>query len=354
MTPAVTREPVPAYRFGGRLTAAFPSQVIIDVTERCNLACTHCPHPAFKGSPHYAGRLIDPALVAKAVSEVADTGDGVVQQIRFASEGEPLLHRRLVEMIADAVRRSGTFVSLTTNGVLLSEDRVARLVDTGVDLVDVSLDALHPETYARIRVRGDLAVTRAGVERLIARARAHGTRTRVVVSYVEQPANAGETAAFERFWQEAGAHSVVIRRQHSAAGAVIAVADLLRRRPAAETRRPCVYPWERILLTPRGTLSFCPVDWVQGSTLADYERTTIREVWQGARYAALRRAHLANDFSAHAFCGQCPDWQETRWPHEGTSYATLVERLREDPAGASSGPGTAGGEARAPEAGQPR
>jgi hypothetical protein len=252
-----------------------------------------------------------------------------VRQVRYTSEGEPLINPAVFGMLADAVARSGTFVSLTTNGTLLTPDRVARLVATGVHLVDVSLDALSRETYARIRVKGDLDATRAGVLRLLAAARAAGT-TRVIVSYIEQPANAHETAAFERFWREAGAHDVAIRRLHSASGALAAVAADLRRRSASRHRRPCVFPWERVVLKPRGVLSFCPADWTHGSTLADYRTTTIAELWRAPAYAALRRAHLANDFSGHAFCGQCPDWQETRWPDEGPSYATLVERLRED------------------------
>jgi MoaA/NifB/PqqE/SkfB family radical SAM enzyme len=314
------------YTFGGRLASQFPSQVIVDVTELCNLACTHCPHPNFKRSEHYAGRSLDPDLCAKAVGEVARAGAGLVQQLRFTAEGEPLLHRGIFDMVADAVQRAGTVVSLTTNGVLLTPDRIDRLLHTGVHLVDVSIDALQPETYARIRVHGDLSVTAANVERLIAASRERG-RTRVVVSYIEQPGNIAETGEFERFWRGAGAHDVAVRRLHSAAGAVIPVAEVLRRRASVVERRPCVYPWERIMLTPRGTLAFCPTDWTHGSSFADYRTTTIAELWAGTQYATLRAAHLTGNYEAHGFCRQCPDWQETRWPHEGRSYATLIEQL---------------------------
>jgi len=316
------------YGFGHGLTAAFPSQIIIDATELCNLSCTHCPHPEFKRSAHYAGRSLSAALSARAVSEVAEAGRGHVQYVRFASDGEPLLHRAIFEMVADAVRRSGTFVSLTTNGTLLTEARVEALLATGVHLVDISIDAFSAETYARVRVRGDLNVTRANVERLIARARASGAPTRVAVSYIEQPDNLHETDDFRRFWSDAGAHSVAIRRLHSASGAVIRVAEVMRRQAASAERRPCVYPWERVVLTPRGTLAFCPSDWTGGSSLVPYETTTIAELWRSERYAALRRAHLSGDYSGHAFCGQCPDWQETRWPGQGDSYATLVRTLK--------------------------
>lgn len=320
------------YGFGGRLSAAFPSQVVIDATELCNLSCTHCPHPDFKRSPHYAGRSLDPTLSAKAVSEVASVGRGHVEFVRFASDGEPMLHRHIFQMVEDAVLRSGTFVSLTTNGTLLTPPRIEALLATGVDLVDVSIDAVSADTYARIRQRGELEVTRANVERLIRRVRDSKAPTRVAVSFIEQPENRHETEAFREFWRDAGAHSVAIRRLHSASGAVIPVADLMRRSAAAEPRRPCVYPWERVVLTPRATLAFCPSDWTGGSSLVDYHTTTIAELWHSERYAALRRAHLTGDFAQHGFCGQCPDWQETRWPGQGATYATLVKDLKESAA----------------------
>lgn len=319
----------PVYGFGHGLSAAFPSQIIIDATELCNLSCTHCPHPDFKRSSHYAGRSLSVELSAKAVGEVAAAGRGHVQYVRFASDGEPLLHRSIFVMLDDAVRRSGTFVSLTTNGTLLTAPRVEALLATGVNLVDISIDAYSAETYARVRVRGDLHVTRANVERLIRRARESGAATRIAVSYIEQPDNVHETEDFRRFWTDAGAHSVAIRRLHSASGAVIRVAEVMRRQAASTERRPCVYPWERVVLTPRGTLAFCPSDWTGGSSLVDYGTTTIAELWRSERYAALRQAHLTGDYGGHAFCGQCPDWQETRWPGQGDTYATLVRTLKE-------------------------
>jgi len=317
------------YGFGGGLSAAFPSQVIIDVTELCNLSCTHCPHPAFKQSDFYAGRSLDRELVSKAIGEVAGAGNGHVQYIRFASDGEPLLNKAIYPMLAEAVGRSGTFVSLTTNGTLLTPSRIEQLIATGVHLVDISIDAFSSEIYSRIRVRGDLAVTRGNVERLIARARESGSPMRIAVSYIEQPANRHETADFERFWANAGAHSVAIRRLHSASGAVIPVAEVMRKQGAIKQRTPCVYPWERVVVTPRATLAFCPSDWTGGSSLVDYHTHTIAGVWQSRQYEALRRAHLTNDYRAHGFCGQCPDWQETRWPGEGRTYATLVADLKE-------------------------
>jgi MoaA/NifB/PqqE/SkfB family radical SAM enzyme len=317
------------YGFHDRLKAAFPSQVIVDATEICNLACIHCPHPEFKKSDQYSGRHLDLGLHHKMVDEVRDHGAGCTQYIRYTSNGEPLVHPQIYDMLDYAVRCSGVFVTLTTNGTILNEKRVEKLLASGLHLIDVSIDAFTPETYAKVRVNGRLEVTRGNVLRLLEIKRRAQATTRVIVSFVEQPLNTHEAAAFEAYWKDQGADYVVMRRLHSAASGVPQIAALMQAEQAGETRYPCLYPWERILLNPRGDLAFCPQDWVHGSVIADYHNTTIREVWQSEEYRKLREAHLRNNFAHHQFCGRCPDWRQTRWPGEGRSYADMVQEFSE-------------------------
>lgn len=317
------------YGFQGRLKSGFPSQIVVDITEVCNLACPHCPHPEFKQSEYYSAAYLPPELNAKMVDEVRERGQGLTQYIRYTSNGEPLVHPKGFEMIEYASRNSGVFVTLTTNGTIMNEKRMLKLLDSGVHMVDISIDAFTPETYAKVRLNGDLNVTRANVLNLIEWVRGTKSRTKVVVSFVEQAQNSHETKAFESFWNDHGADHVVVRRLHSAAGAVVKIADIMRKSNALEVRRPCLYPWERILLDARGFLAFCPTDWKYGSAVANYRETTILDTWQGEFYRRLREAHLGNDYSNHKFCGQCPDWKVTRWPGEGLSYADMIEKIQE-------------------------
>jgi MoaA/NifB/PqqE/SkfB family radical SAM enzyme len=315
----------PRYGFYDRLNAQFPSQIIVDATEVCNFACIHCPHPDFKKSEHYKARSLDLDLHHKMVEEVRTAGKGITQYIRYTSNGEPLLHKDIYSMLDDSVQNSGVYVTLTTNGSILNETRVEKLLASGLNLIDISIDALTPETYSKIRVNGRLEVTQANVLRLIAIKNKVKARTRIVVSFVEQPQNQTEIAGFEKFWLDQGVDRVIIRRLHSAAGNVKAIAEEISKGQVSENRYPCLYPWERILLNPRGELAFCPQDWLHGSVIRDYSKTTIRETWQGEFYSRLREAHLKNNFCGFNFCAQCPDWQQTRWPGHGLSYADMVQ-----------------------------
>lgn len=324
-------QPIIKYDFQGRLKAEFPSQIIVDATEVCNLECIHCPHPEFKRSEHYAKRYLDVSIHTKMVDEVRQYGQGHTQYIRYTSNGEPLVHPAIYDMLDYAVKNSGVFVTLTTNGTIMNEKRIEKLLASGLHMVDISIDAFLPETYAEIRRGGKLEITHANVLKLMEIKKRIGAATRIVVSFVEQPQNTSEVADFESYWKQQGADFVVIRRLHSAAGGVSTIAMDMKQTQQSIDRKPCLYPWERILLNPKGELAFCPQDWSHGSVLADYRTITIREVWQGESYQQLREAHLTNQYNAFPFCAQCPDWAQTRWPGEGRSYADLVEAFSSQP-----------------------
>jgi pyruvate-formate lyase-activating enzyme len=300
---------------------------VVDTTGVCNLKCTHCPHPRILASKPSGGSLhLTPELSARAVEEVWAHRQ-ITQYMRYSANGEPLANPDLFEMLGHAVRRSGVTVTLTTNGTLLDARRAQRLLETGLHVVDVSLDALTPETYALLRPGASLEVTRANVLRLLELKVASRSRTRILVSYVERPENAHETASFQAFWRNSAVDGVLVRPLHSAAGVLREVAERLSGRDAATVRRPCPYAWERITLGPGGELLFCPQDWVHGSVVADYRVSTIAEVWQGEFYRALRAAHLSGRLESHQLCAGCPDWSLTCWPNQGPSYADVVRQL---------------------------
>jgi len=325
----------PIFGFQGRLNKDFPSQIIVDVTEICNLACVHCPHPEFKKSHHFSSQNLDIELNKKLVDEVREHGKGITQYIRYTGNGEPLVHPKIYDFLMYAVQNSGTFVTLTTNAKLMNEKRVEALIESGLHLIDISIDAVNPDTYAAIRVGGNLEVTRRNVLKLIEIRNRSNAKTKIVVSFVEQPNNTNEAAEFKKFWEENGADFVIIRRLHSAAGGVASIAKELTEKASQTERYPCLYPWERVLLNPKGQLAYCPQDWSHGSVVANYRETTIKETWSGTFYNELRKAHLQNTLPCNSFCGKCPDWQQTRWPGQGRSYADLVTEFKAEAEGFS-------------------
>ena len=315
----------PTYGFQGRLSNRFPSQVMVDMTEVCNLACIHCTHPEFKQSTVYGKRMLDPQLNKKMIKEVSTYGQGITKYIRYTSNGEPLVHPKSYEMIQDAVENSKTKVTLTTNGTLLNEKRMYKILKTGLHMIDISTDAFSNETYKKIRVGGNLDITRSNILKLIDLKKQANAKTKIIVSFVEQKENTHEVESFREYWQNKNVDQVLIRRLHTNSGSN--VNDAVVENDSEENRRACLYPWERVILNARGKLAFCPTDWYAKSELCSYEKNSIYEVWKNNFYKDLRNQHLKCEFS-NKFCKQCPDWKNTSWPFDkNKSYADLVEKV---------------------------
>ncbi len=123
----------------------------LSVTDRCNLRCRYCM-PA--EGMEWLGRdavLRDDELVRLA-GVFARLG---ITDIRITG-GEPLVRPGIAEIVRGVRALPGVGeVSITTNGVLLA-GHVDALVEAGLDRVNVSVDSLDPERFARITRRRDL------------------------------------------------------------------------------------------------------------------------------------------------------------------------------------------------------
>ena len=315
------------YGFNGRLSKKFPSQVMLDITEVCNLACIHCTHPVFKKSDVYTKAMLSTELNKKMVDEVKVFGKGITKYIRYTSNGEPLVHPKSYEMLTYAVQNSGTKVTLTTNGTLLNEKKMLKLLESGLHMIDISIDAFKNETYEKVRVNGNLEITKKNVLKLIELNKKNGGKTKILVSFVEQEKNKLEVEEFRRFWNNAGVSEVLIRSLHTNAGSNTNNYINIDENKENIKRYPCLYPWERIVLTAKGMLSFCPTDWFGKTKIEDYRNTSIEKVWKSRFYDDLREQHQNCSFT-NSFCEKCPDWKNTSWPMDKKkSYADLVERV---------------------------
>lgn len=132
----------------------------ISLTDRCNLRCEYCmPEAGIKTKVPHCDMLTLEELyeITRAFVSLG------IHKVRFTG-GEPLVRYGAVDFIKkvnalDGVRE----VTLTTNGILLG-DYLDDLLDAGVRRLNISLDTLDPEKYARITRGGDLTRVLKAIE----------------------------------------------------------------------------------------------------------------------------------------------------------------------------------------------
>ncbi len=124
--------PEPAYR---------PTWLVLFATPRCNLRCQHCQyHAPEAGEAPRTGRELAP----ERLGELLDRFPEVVNA--SLTGGEPLLHRRLGELLRLLAGRR-VKVHLPTNGSLLAE-HLDLLLEGPLEQLNVSLYGLDGMDYA--------------------------------------------------------------------------------------------------------------------------------------------------------------------------------------------------------------
>jgi cyclic pyranopterin phosphate synthase len=117
----------------------------VSITDRCNFRCVYCmPKEVFGRDYRFLDRK--ELLSFEEIERVARVFAGLgVEKIRLTG-GEPLLRKKVEELIARLTRIDGLDIALTTNGSLLSQ-KARALAEAGLRRVTVSLDSLDNETF---------------------------------------------------------------------------------------------------------------------------------------------------------------------------------------------------------------
>jgi len=137
-----------------------PFLVALNLTKRCNLNCAHCYLDAGTRESGDA-RELDTVSVERILSEISGVNPASMVVI---TGGEPLLRPDIYKICAHAASL-GLMVVLGTNGTMLTEQNVKKLLQAGVTGAGISVDSLSPRFHDGFRgLAGAWKHTMAGIE----------------------------------------------------------------------------------------------------------------------------------------------------------------------------------------------
>jgi cyclic pyranopterin phosphate synthase len=131
----------------------------ISVTDRCNLRCVYCmPPEGVDWKP--SGDILSFEEIERFARVAAGEG---ISKIRLTG-GEPLVRLGIVDHVRRLRETTGIeAIALTTNATLLPR-YAAELAEAGLRRINISLDTLDPEVFARVTRGGKLADALEGLE----------------------------------------------------------------------------------------------------------------------------------------------------------------------------------------------
>ncbi|OYT50075.1 MAG: hypothetical protein B6U73_04640 [Desulfurococcales archaeon ex4484_204] len=197
-------KPPNSFRFGEwevRLLDTTPRIVVIEPTTRCNFKCIHC----FRNEMGEEFKDMEYDFFLNLVDSIRGLG---IKRITFTGWGEPTIHPRILDMVAEA-RRVASEIVLNTNGSTLL--RIAEdLVNIGVDELLVSIDSPDIATYSKIRVGGELSIIAKGLLKLRElRLKKGYVKPAVSVIFTINTLNYSDVVAVAEFSRRAGVNRVI-------------------------------------------------------------------------------------------------------------------------------------------------
>jgi putative metalloenzyme radical SAM/SPASM domain maturase len=196
----VPDQPVPAH------LRKYPSKLFVETTTRCNLKCQMCvKHTGDSDIPEGDLTMETFSALEPALSHA--------EALVLNGIGESLLHPELDEFIRKAKKLmpSGSWVGFQSNGLLLDEARAISLVEAGLDRICLSLDAICPDTFRKIREGGEVEDLEQAFSALRkAKAHRNGSMLKVGIEFVVMRDNIHQLPDVLRWSASRGANFAIV------------------------------------------------------------------------------------------------------------------------------------------------
>ncbi len=116
------------------LILPIPKNMLLEVTNACNHKCIFCANS--KSTKRQ--RIIDDKFAYRILKEAYELG---TREVGFYGTGEPLINNNLEKYIKYAKEIGYEYTYITTNGALLTEERMKKIVESGIDSIKFSFNA---------------------------------------------------------------------------------------------------------------------------------------------------------------------------------------------------------------------
>ena len=124
-----------------------PYTVAIDPSNLCNFKCNFCAIQSKSEKLNFKKQFMDKKLFFKIIDDLTEFPEQL-KVLRINGQGEPLLNPDLPEMIQYAKdKHVAEFVEIITNGSRLNPELSKRLIDSGIDRIRISIEALDADGY---------------------------------------------------------------------------------------------------------------------------------------------------------------------------------------------------------------
>lgn len=284
-------------------TYKFPSAILLELTNRCNLFCRMCPRNQLTRPL----MDMDYSTFRKIVDEISKHKlDG----LWLYNIGESMIHPKFFEML-DYVSKLGCIhpLWLSTNGTTLNEKSSIRLLNSGLDYLNFSLNALDAQNHKIISGRSNFDLVMHNLNNFIRLKKKLKKRKPFLrLQLIDQPEVHNQLDKFVKRWGPK-VDIISINALETFVGQKEIPSNIILR---ASKYQKNIQPCKRIgrgflYIFSNNKVGICATDFNCINSVGNLSTMTIKEVWTGKKYKQLYSNITKGNYKNIPFCYSCND-----------------------------------------------
>ncbi|MDR2410308.1 MAG: radical SAM protein [Bacteroidales bacterium] len=281
-----------------------PAWLFIDVSGRCNYRCVFCPHNNSKYMWDERHKQMSFEIFQKIVNDLREFEEPIgVIDLSFITE--PLLHPDLPEMLKILNKNSVCKkTNITTNGCLLTPELNDKLIDSGLNHMLISVEALNKDQFARIcGVAVDFEKFVFNIADLYNKAK--GKMVLEIRIFDDTFEEENDYILFEKtFGSISDYHHVRHSLSNQWPGYQYEFGNI-KNTEEQKFSGICTLPLIFMVIFSNGDVGICPRDWCHATKYGHVMVNSIKDLWQSEALKKIRIEHLTRKRNEIIFCKDC-------------------------------------------------
>lgn len=273
-----------------------PIFVNIETTNACNADCLMCPHKIMKRK---IGAM-DMEIFKKITDSVVNS-EFEINQFVLSGFGEPFLDKLIFDRIKYIKSKGKYYTKLFTNASLMDEEKSKKIIDSGIDELQISFNAISRKVYEKVMGKINFEESMKNINTLINLRKGIKTETlKIVLSCMKLEENKEEVSKVRFFWK--GKVDQVLKPVPENWSGNLHIKSPFKFR-FKKVMWPCRGMWDTIDFLWDGKVSLCCRDYEGKQILGDIGRDTVKELVEKKREIGYKQ--LSGDFSLTPICYNC-------------------------------------------------
>ena len=308
-----------------------PFILMVEPSDACNFRCKFCPtgdRERMQTIPTRKMTNMSFELFQKIVEDMCEF-ENKIKVLRLYKDGEPLLNPHFADMIAYAKKMDACErVDTTTNASLLTHDLSDRIIDAGLDRINISIEGVNAAQYQEFsgymldydKLVNEIAYfykNRKQCE-MIVKINGDTLTEEQKQQFYDTFGDIADGVSIESImscWHHFDLKGVQVNQEVGVYGQPLTHVDV------------CPYVFYEMAINSDGSASVCFLDWMRNMRIGDVTKQSVKEIWNSSEREVYLKMFLRHERCNHGICGQCGQLTHGA-PDNIDAYADiLLERL---------------------------